>query len=179
VSFYTLEGFLNAKLPVKEIPAIKEGLPSSNDSAFIGIVKDAPHPNAARVFVNWLLSKEGQELYVKVMHQSTRRLDVNTKWLQEHGVRAAKDIMTVEQYHKLRNHLEDKYTKVRIPAAKFAEEVIKKVQAVQTVQIVQAVNESIRPPASRSSRRFSLVRRHSVCEYTDLHLRIRSRYRLA
>jgi hypothetical protein len=72
-----------------------------------------------------LLSKEGQELYVKVMHQSTRRLDVNTKWLQEHGVRAAKDIMTVEQYHKLRNHLEDKYTKVRIPAAKCAEEVIK------------------------------------------------------
>jgi iron(III) transport system substrate-binding protein len=125
VSFYTLEGFLNAKLPVKEIPAIKEGLPSSNGSGVIGIVKDAPHPNAALVFVNWLLSKEGQELYVKVMHQSTRRLDVNTKWLQEHGVRAAKDFMTVEQYHKLRNHLEDKYTKVRIPAAKFAEEVIK------------------------------------------------------
>jgi hypothetical protein len=49
---------------------------------------------------------------------------VNTKWLQDHGVRAAKDIMTVEQYHKLRNHLEDKYTCVRLPAAKFAEEVI-------------------------------------------------------
>ena len=71
-----------------------------------------------------MLSKEGQELYVKVMHQATRRLDVNTKWLQEHGVRAAKDVMTVEQYHKVRNHLEDKYTKVRIPAAKFAEEVL-------------------------------------------------------
>jgi hypothetical protein len=38
---------------------------------------------------------------------------------------AAKDIMTVEQYHKLRNHLEDKYTRVRLLAAKFAEEVIK------------------------------------------------------
>jgi len=56
------------------------------------------------------------------MHQSTRRPDVNTKWLQEHGVRAAKDIMTVEQHHKLRNHLEDKYTRARWPAAKFAEE---------------------------------------------------------
>ncbi len=124
VSFYTLEGFLNASLPVKEIPALKEGLPSSNGSGVIGVVKDPPHPNAARFFVNWLLSKEGQELYVKVMHQSTRRLDVNTKWLQEHGVRAAKDVMTVAQYHKVRNHLEDKYTKVRIPAAKFAEEVL-------------------------------------------------------
>jgi iron(III) transport system substrate-binding protein len=124
VSFYTLEGFLTASLPVKEIPALKEGLPSSNGSGVIGVVKDPPHPNAARFFVNWLLSKEGQELYVKIMHQSTRRLDVNTKWLQEHGVRAAKDVMTVEQYHKVRNHLEDKYTKVRIPAAKFAEEVL-------------------------------------------------------
>jgi ABC-type Fe3+ transport system substrate-binding protein len=124
VSFYTLEGFLTANLPVKELPALKEGLPSSNGSGVIGVVKDAPHPNAARVFVNWLLSKEGQELYVKVMRQATRRLDVNTKWLQDHGVRAAKDVMTIAQYHKVRNHLEDKYLKVRIPAAKFAEEVL-------------------------------------------------------
>lgn len=124
VSFYTLEGFLTANLPVKELPAMKEGLPSSNGSGVIGVVKNPPHPQAAKVFVNWLLSKEGQELYVKVMHQATRRLDVDTKWLQEHGVRAAKDVLTVQQYHKVRNHLEDKYKGVRIPAAKFAEEVL-------------------------------------------------------
>ena len=125
VSFYTLEGFIVANLPVKELPTPKEGLPSSNGSGVIGVVKNAPHPNAARLFVNWLLSKEGQELYVKAMHQSTRRLDVDTKWLREHGVRAAKDNMTVDQYHKARNHLEDKYTRVRIPAGKFAEEILK------------------------------------------------------
>ena len=124
VSFYTLEGFLTANLPVKELPAMKEGLPSSNGSGVIGVVKNPPHPHAARVFVNWLLSKEGQELYVKVMHQATRRLDVDTKWLQEHGVRAAKDVLTVQQYHKVRNHLEDKYKGVRIPSAKFAEELL-------------------------------------------------------
>jgi iron(III) transport system substrate-binding protein len=125
ISFYTLEGFIVANLPVKELPTPKEGLPSSNGSGVIGVVKNPPHPNAARLFVNWLLSKEGQELYVKAMHQSTRRLDVDTKWLREHGVRAAKDNMTVEQYHKARNHLEDKYTRVRIPAGKFAEEILK------------------------------------------------------
>jgi len=70
------------------------------------------------------LSKKGQELFVKSMRQTTRRLDVDTKWPQDHGVRAAKDVMTVEQYHKVRNHLEDKYTKVRIPVAKFAEDVL-------------------------------------------------------
>jgi len=124
VSFYTLEGFLTANLPIKELPKMKEGLPSSNGSGVIGVVKNPPHPNAARVFVNWLLSKEGQELYVKVMHQSTRRLDVDTKWLREFGVVAAKDALTVQQYHKVRNHLEDKYKGVRIPSAKFAEEIL-------------------------------------------------------
>jgi ABC-type Fe3+ transport system substrate-binding protein len=124
VSFYTLAGFIKANLPVKELPKLKEGAPASNGSGVIGIVKDSPQPNAAKVFVNWLLSKEGQELYVKAMHQSTRRLDVDTKWLQEHGVRAAKDVMTVEEYHRVRNHLEDKYNGVRVPAAKFAEQIL-------------------------------------------------------
>jgi len=125
VSFYTLQGFLTANLPIKELPKMKEGLPSSNGSGVIGVVKNPPHPNAARVFVNWLLSKEGQELYVKVMHQSTRRVDVDTKWLNRFGVTAAKDVLTVQQYHKLRNHLEDKYKGVRIPSAKFAEEILR------------------------------------------------------
>jgi ABC-type Fe3+ transport system substrate-binding protein len=125
VSFYTLEGFLTANLPVKELPRLKEGAPSSNGSGVIGIVKGPPHPNAAKVFLNWFLSKEGQELFVKVMRQATRRLDVDTKWLQEHGVHAAKDVLTVEEYHRVRNHLEDKYVKVRLPAAKFAEQILK------------------------------------------------------
>ena len=124
VSFYTLEGFLIANLPVKELPKLKEGAPSSNGSGVMGIVKNPPHPYAAKVFVNWLLGKQGQELYVKVMHQSTRRLDVDTKWLQEHGVQAAKDALTVEEYHRVRNHLEDKYTRVRVPSAKFAEQIL-------------------------------------------------------
>lgn len=125
VSFYTLEGFLTANLPIKELPPLKEGAPSSNGSGVIGIVKDPPHPHAAKVFLNWLLSKEGQELYVKVMHQSTRRLDVDTKWLQQYGVQAAKDVLTVEEYHRVRNHLEDKYNRVRLPSAKFAEQILK------------------------------------------------------
>lgn len=125
VSFYTLEGFIVASLPIKELPKLKEGAPASNGSGVIGVVKGPPHPNAAKLFVNWLLSKEGQELYTKVMHQSTRRLDVDTKWLQAEGVQAAKDVLTVEEYHRVRNHLEDKYTKVRMPSGAFAEQILK------------------------------------------------------
>jgi len=120
-----LEPFVKAGLPVKQAATPKEGLPSSNGFGVVGIVKDPPHPHATKVFVNWFLSREGQDWYGKVMQNGTRRLDVDTKWLKELGVEAAKDVLTVQEYHRLRNHLEDKYTKVRVPAAKFAETVLK------------------------------------------------------
>jgi ABC-type Fe3+ transport system substrate-binding protein len=36
----------------------------------------APHPNAARVYLNWLLSREGQENWARLSEQDSRRLDV-------------------------------------------------------------------------------------------------------
>jgi ABC-type Fe3+ transport system substrate-binding protein len=118
------EPFIKAGLPVKELPRPKEGLPSSSGYGVLGIVKDPPHPNATKVFVNWFLGKEGQEFYAKVMKQGTRRLDVDTKWMSQVGVDAAKDVMTLEEYHRVRNHLEDKVINVRRPAAKFAEKIL-------------------------------------------------------
>src|SRR5262249_28969148 len=88
--------------------------------------KNPPHPNAMKVFVNWFLGKEGQEFYAKVMKQGTRRLDVDTKWMKQVGVDAAKDVMTIADYHRVRNHLEDKVINVRRPAAKFAELILRK-----------------------------------------------------
>jgi len=58
------------------------------------------------------------------MENGTRRLDVDTKWLKDIGVNAAKDALTIQDYHRLRNHLEDKYTRVRVPAGKFAETIL-------------------------------------------------------
>ncbi len=120
-----LEPFLKSGLPVKQLPAPAEGLPASNGFGVIGVIKNPPHPNAARLFLNWFLSKEGQDFYGKVMKAATRRLDVDTKWLLEHGVEAAKDSLTLAEYNRVRNHLEDKYTKVRAPAGKFAEQILK------------------------------------------------------
>jgi ABC-type Fe3+ transport system substrate-binding protein len=118
------EPFMKAGLPVKELPRPKEGLPASSGYGVLGIVKDPPHPNATKAFVNWFLSKEGQEFYARVMKQGTRRLDVDTKWMSQIGVDAAKDVMTLEEYHRVRNHLEDKVINVRRPAAKFAEKIL-------------------------------------------------------
>lgn len=116
--------FVSAGLPLKPVPPPKEGLPASNSFGVIGIVKNPPHPNATKVFINWFLGKDGQDWYGKLMENGTRRLDVDTKWLKDIGVNAAKDALTIQDYHRLRNHLEDKYTRVRVPAGKFAETIL-------------------------------------------------------
>lgn len=38
----------------------------------------APHPNAAKVYINWLLSQEGQTLYARASGFVSARLDVPT-----------------------------------------------------------------------------------------------------
>lgn len=125
ISYYTLEPFIKAALPVKALPVTKEGTYTSNGSQTITIVKNPPHPNATKVFVNWLLSKEGQEMFGKAMGQATRRLDVDTKWLRTIGVYAAKDTLSVETYYKLQNHLEDAIDQYRRPAMEIARQLVR------------------------------------------------------
>ena len=47
----------------KETPAIYSG---SNGT--VALMNQAPHPNAARLFVNWLLSREGQTAFQRIMN---------------------------------------------------------------------------------------------------------------
>jgi iron(III) transport system substrate-binding protein len=47
----------------KDTPAI-----SSGSNGTLGLMNHAPHPNAARVFINWLLSREGQASFQKIMN---------------------------------------------------------------------------------------------------------------
>lgn len=48
-------------------------------SSVLKLVKDAPHPYAAVVLLNWLASKEAQEIYSRSVLQPSRRNDVNIK----------------------------------------------------------------------------------------------------
>ena len=54
--------------------------PELNDITLGGstlwVMKDRPHPNAARLFINWLLSKDVQEGFAKATEQNSRRVDV-------------------------------------------------------------------------------------------------------
>lgn len=52
-------------LPVAELDPyqLKEKVGLGAGSGALGLLKDAPHPNAAALFINWYLSREGQMAY--------------------------------------------------------------------------------------------------------------------
>ncbi|HEX9879873.1 MAG TPA: extracellular solute-binding protein, partial [Candidatus Binatia bacterium] len=55
---------------------LAEGGALSPGPATLMLVNRAPHPNAARVYINWLLSKEGQTQFTKVTGIPSLRVDV-------------------------------------------------------------------------------------------------------
>lgn len=73
----------NQGLPVDEFEPyhLKEGINISSAFGQMALMNRAPHPNAAKVFINWLLSREGQIAFQKIISQpndpkDSRRIDV-------------------------------------------------------------------------------------------------------
>jgi iron(III) transport system substrate-binding protein len=76
-------------------PLVKEGFklleifemngiaPSINGSPWmLSLANKAPHPRAAQVFANWILSKEGLETYGKGYGSATLRTDIDESYLK-------------------------------------------------------------------------------------------------
>ena len=125
LSYYSYLPFLKAGLPIKTLPTLKEGNYGTGGSGNLAIIKAPAHPNSTKVFVNWLLGREGQEIVSKALGQATRRLDVDTRFLRESGTIAAKDTMSVTDFLQIENQSEEKLDKVREPAAKVAHALLK------------------------------------------------------
>ena len=73
----------NQGLPVDQFESyhFKEGVNLSSAFGSLALLNRAPHPNAAKVFVTWLLSREGQTLFQRVISvpgdaRNSRRIDV-------------------------------------------------------------------------------------------------------
>jgi iron(III) transport system substrate-binding protein len=49
----------------------------------VSLVNRAPHPNAAKVFINWLLTQDGQTRWSLALNAVSRRLDVPTDHLPQ------------------------------------------------------------------------------------------------
>jgi iron(III) transport system substrate-binding protein len=59
------------------LPDIDSAGPSTNGTLWL--VNRAPHPKAAMVYLNWFLSKDGQDAWTTITVDNSRRLDVTPK----------------------------------------------------------------------------------------------------
>ncbi len=69
--------FMDMGAPIVPL-RVKEGGVLQTVSAAISLPTNPPHPNARTIFINWLLSKEGQTALVKGFHEPSARSDVPT-----------------------------------------------------------------------------------------------------
>jgi iron(III) transport system substrate-binding protein len=75
-------------VPVHIIPAeeLREGTYLTSGPGSVGVVNRAPHPNAAKVYLNWLLSRDGQLDWSRATGVGSRRLDIPTDHLPDYVV---------------------------------------------------------------------------------------------
>ncbi|HYT54014.1 MAG TPA: extracellular solute-binding protein [Verrucomicrobiae bacterium] len=55
-----MDSAMRQGLPVAQISTLKEGGTLTSSGGTLSFMNQAPHPNAAKVFINWLLSRAGQ-----------------------------------------------------------------------------------------------------------------------
>jgi iron(III) transport system substrate-binding protein len=63
--------------PVHGLPDLPGTVAVGN--GLVAMFKNAPHPNAAKLFINWLASKEGLETYARAVKWATTRNDIDEK----------------------------------------------------------------------------------------------------
>ena len=61
---------------VRTFDADLKRLPAGPGFGTVSMMERAPHPNAAKVYINWLLSKAGQADWAQLTKTNSRRLDV-------------------------------------------------------------------------------------------------------
>jgi len=98
-------------LPVAMVNSkrMKEGFPVVSGRRAVMVLNPAPHPNATKVFVNWLLSRAGQTGVERVLTYPSLRVDTPTKNLlpellvPEKGTDAL--FVSLEKYWHLDNEI--------------------------------------------------------------------------
>lgn len=86
-----------AGAPIKLI-AMKEGQPLTSGPLNLMVFDNTPHPEAAKLFVNWAASKEGGAILSKYSGYVSARVDVSTEGFDPVLVPGPKDILPGEDY---------------------------------------------------------------------------------
>ncbi|HLB28874.1 MAG TPA: extracellular solute-binding protein [Dehalococcoidia bacterium] len=77
---FSVEALVRQGLPITIVDTrqLKEGSDVSPANGNVALYNRAPHPNAAKVYINWLLSKETQTEFAKATGYVSARVDVPT-----------------------------------------------------------------------------------------------------
>ena len=75
-----VEERMKAGVPITIVEAtqMREMCDVSPANGDVALMADAPHPNAARIYINWLLTQEGQTAFARATGYPSARLDVPT-----------------------------------------------------------------------------------------------------
>lgn len=68
-------------LPIQEVSFSDVPLTTSGAFGLVNLYNNAPHPNAARVFANWLASRDGATVFCQVDGSAPVRTDVTPTWV--------------------------------------------------------------------------------------------------
>ena len=79
--FSQLEPFIKAGYPIAPIqPSDGPGI-LTGSYGFISLVNKQPHPNAAKLMINWLGGREGQAILAKALVAGSLRTDIKQDWM--------------------------------------------------------------------------------------------------
>lgn len=116
-SFGIIKDFMDTGSPISYVlPA--EGALMSTSPGVVTLLKNAPHPNAAKLFSNWILTREAQTEFSRAQDTASRRLDISTEHLAPERqprkeVRYFKD--TDEDFWKKHEDLLNKFKEILRP----------------------------------------------------------------
>ncbi|MGH7766718.1 MAG: ABC transporter substrate-binding protein [Candidatus Binatia bacterium] len=71
-----IEQAVKQGLPISTLRTQKEGGNITTGSGHISFFQKAPHPNAAKVYINWFLSRDGQTAWQKYTLGNSLRMDI-------------------------------------------------------------------------------------------------------
>ena len=81
-------------------PDLKEPRPTSSGPGNLMVFDKAPHPNAIKLFTNWLLSKEGAAVYSQAHGLPSTRLDVPPEGIDPVFIPKPSENILGEEYQK-------------------------------------------------------------------------------
>jgi ABC-type Fe3+ transport system substrate-binding protein len=112
--------FISKGLPLKHFDpdGIKEGTYMTSGNGTIAIVRNPPHPNALKVYLDFLLSKEGQLEWSKGAGMASLRRDVPRDHVLD--VLIPKDNVNYQENHQ------EKYLKLRSEIVAFIKPLLEK-----------------------------------------------------